>query len=349
MEAYLGDLARVEALLLSVPVGPVELTELRICASVPEFLGCLVAPLSARAAGVIVDRASRCIYAGESCFFVVAKVRPASETPPESLGLVLGRLVLHTRAFVSLSSPAGIAKLTATIRHSSGGSIDVAVLLPAVTPGSMIMVHAVSVAGEVVLCHELLPTIPVLPVPPDLTLTQMSQLQEWLGDHAGVWQEVYRGTRDGFGAADFHAKCDNVPRLLVLACTANSEGGYRWLYGGFTAKGFVPDIDGRAQDDSAAFLFSLNNPAGKPTKLPSAGNGNEIYYSQHWSATFGAGFDMMICDNSNVSSDSETYSGEDFVCAFAPLDMEGDFPLATGARGGWLMAEVVAYTISACE
>lgn len=351
METCIGDLRRVLELLRSVPIGHVELVA-PFCireASSPEFLGRLVAPSCARAADVAVERASIVTYTHGRGVSIVANVTLVSEPPPESLGAVLDQLEHHTRASLSLSNPAVTTKLAATIRRGMGSCIDIAVTVPAgVTPGSTITVHSITVAGEALPLDRLLPAIPVMALPPELTAAQMLQLQEWLGNHAGAWQEVYRGSRDGFGAADFHAKCDHVPRLLVLACTAKSEKDSEWLFGGFTEKGFVPSTPGRraVYDDPAAFLFSLTNPAGKPTKLPSAGAGQEINYDRETSAKFGAGPDLRICDNSSTTCTSRTFSGEHYTCAFVPLRMNGEFPLATGAHAGCLMAEVVAFAIS---
>ena len=42
------------------------------------------------------------------------------------------------------------------------------------------------------------------------------------------WDLLYRATRDGFDAADFHVKCDGKSKTLVIvkAASGNVFGGY---------------------------------------------------------------------------------------------------------------------------
>ena len=50
------------------------------------------------------------------------------------------------------------------------------------------------------------------------------------GSRFGVnakWKLVYRASRDGFGAADFHSKCDNISKTLtIVSANENIFGGY---------------------------------------------------------------------------------------------------------------------------
>ena len=79
---------------------------------------------------------------------------------------------------------------------------------------------------------------------------------------------VYRATVDGFAASQFHAKCDNKPRLLVV-CRNNS--GY--VFGGFSVVAFRSS--GNYVADAQSFLFSLINHANAaPAMFPfQSGNG----------------------------------------------------------------------------
>jgi hypothetical protein len=43
------------------------------------------------------------------------------------------------------------------------------------------------------------------------------------------WQLLWRGSRDGFGASDFHSRCDGHANTLTLI---EENGGF--LFGGFT-------------------------------------------------------------------------------------------------------------------
>ena len=45
------------------------------------------------------------------------------------------------------------------------------------------------------------------------------------------WTLLYRGTRDGFGAANFHLKCDNHNNSLTIL----KAQGTSYIFGGFTS------------------------------------------------------------------------------------------------------------------
>jgi hypothetical protein len=49
------------------------------------------------------------------------------------------------------------------------------------------------------------------------------------------WSLLYRGTRDGFGAKDFHSKCDGRSNTLTIVKAFGSE----FIFGGFTIRKFV--------------------------------------------------------------------------------------------------------------
>ena len=54
----------------------------------------------------------------------------------------------------------------------------------------------------------------------------------------GNWKLLYRGTRDGFRASDFHQKCDNKGETVVVI---NSNGN---LFGGYTPNSWKSSIQG---------------------------------------------------------------------------------------------------------
>jgi hypothetical protein len=149
---------------------------------------------------------------------------------------------------------------------------------------------------------------------------------------------VYRATTHGFGAAAFHERCDGRARLLVLVRTR--EGG--WLFGGFTAVGFIPGSN-RLIADPSAFLFSLTNSLDRPEKLASKRTGRDLYYHSDCSATFGHDYplDLFICDNSDKGAYSFTETGR----AYAASASTGAHPMAQGTQTGWLAAEVVAWVV----
>ena len=183
------------------------------------------------------------------------------------------------------------------------------------------------------------PAFPALqpPGPADITPEHAAQLQAWLptggSPSPGAWQEVYRATTHGFGAAAFHERCDGRARLLVLVRARTGS----WLFGGFTAVGFIPGPQ-RSYADPSAFLFSLTNSLGRPEKLASNWTENGVLYNPSCSAVFGG---LRICDRADTKAESRTYTG----FSFAASASTGAHPMAQGYQQGWLAAEVVAWVV----
>jgi len=69
---------------------------------------------------------------------------------------------------------------------------------------------------------------------------------------------LYRATRDGFRAKDFHRKCDNFENTLVVI--KSTEGN---VFGGFASKPWnsTPTVGSKKGyvPDQSAFIFSLVN------------------------------------------------------------------------------------------
>ena len=69
---------------------------------------------------------------------------------------------------------------------------------------------------------------------------------------------LYRATRDGFGAEDFHSKSDG--KSYTLSIFQAKE----FIFGGFTTVSWESHIPGQCKSDPNAFLFSLTNKENKP-------------------------------------------------------------------------------------
>lgn len=107
---------------------------------------------------------------------------------------------------------------------------------------------------------------------------------------------VYRGSRDGFRASDFHSKCDNRPNTLTIIQTTKG-----FVFGGYTSLSWYQT--GQSYYDSDAFLFSLINKFKKPFLCKSLYGSHAICCNLLYGPTFG-NFDIQICDNSNACSNS---------------------------------------------
>jgi hypothetical protein len=82
------------------------------------------------------------------------------------------------------------------------------------------------------------------------------------------WNILYRGSVHGFGAKDFHNKCDGNSKTLTIVKTTL---GY--IFGGYADLHW--DSVSYWQLDQEAFIFSLLNKENKPAKIkhdPNSGN-----------------------------------------------------------------------------
>jgi hypothetical protein len=71
---------------------------------------------------------------------------------------------------------------------------------------------------------------------------------------------LWRGSRDGFSAEEFHRRCDGKSNTLTVI---KSTTGY--IVGGFTSISW--STIGGHKSDPDAFLFSLTNPYNNPVVL----------------------------------------------------------------------------------
>ncbi|XP_062522994.1 uncharacterized protein LOC134197664 [Corticium candelabrum] len=131
-------------------------------------------------------------------------------------------------------------------------------------------------------------------------------LLSWLSGKTN-WRLIYKASRDGFRAADFHRWCDNKGETISVIRTA---GGY--LFGGYTD---VPwSTSGTYKQSSQSFLFAFRSSAlgNTPVKATIASSGNAVFHHSSYCCTFGAGHTIHIADSSNTSSNSNSswYNGQ---------------------------------------
>ena len=106
------------------------------------------------------------------------------------------------------------------------------------------------------------------------------------------WKLLYRASRDGFSAANFHSKCDGNQNTLTII---RSNLGY--VFGGYTQKPWSQK--GGWENDSEAFIFSLINGQGSQKKFYCIDPQSAIYCQTGYGPVFGAGNDIFIANNSN--------------------------------------------------
>jgi hypothetical protein len=144
-----------------------------------------------------------------------------------------------------------------------------------------------------------------------LSPQQAWQIRDWLAEQSGTQDKhtlklelLYRASRDGWRATDFHSKCDKkAPTVTVI----KSTGGY--VFGGYTGNVWVSF--GQYLPSSDAFLFALQYPSGAaPVKMPVLNVQYATYDHSSCGPTFGGpGHDIHVADNANSNSTSSTNVG----------------------------------------
>ena len=120
------------------------------------------------------------------------------------------------------------------------------------------------------------------------------------------WTLLYRGSEHGFGAMDFHSKCDGQSNTLTIIKVDGTSN----IFGGFTSAAW--DSRGQYKQDANAFIFSLVNQDNKPLKMKTIKPKNAIYCHSSYGPTFGFGFDIHIASNSNSNTTSYSDLGHTY-------------------------------------
>jgi hypothetical protein len=111
------------------------------------------------------------------------------------------------------------------------------------------------------------------------------------------WTLLYRGTRDGFGAINFHSKCDNHSNTLTII----KAHGTSFIFGGFASINW--NSTNGWKSDPNAFLFSLTNKDNKPSKIKQVNTIKSIFCHSGCGPNFGQN-DFYICDFANSKAGS---------------------------------------------
>ncbi|CAF2068019.1 unnamed protein product [Rotaria magnacalcarata] len=133
-----------------------------------------------------------------------------------------------------------------------------------------------------------------------LSLERQLKLNEFYGKKGQKWSLIYKASRDGFSASDFHHYCDDQgPTLTVIQ---SRDGGH--LFGGYTSESWSP-TGKYIHDSNNPFLFTLMNPHGiPPTKYSVRNPKYSIFPQMNCGPIFGAGNDLYCCDDSQISRNS---------------------------------------------
>ena len=115
-------------------------------------------------------------------------------------------------------------------------------------------------------------------------------------------QLLFKATRDGFTGEAFHANCDNKGTTITFV---KSEHGY--IFGGYTEGQWNGALMEHVTDPNS-FLFSFQT--GNNLDVFNVAVAHQaIYNYPDQLATFGGGFDFILCNNCNDCSDSYSNLG----------------------------------------
>jgi hypothetical protein len=146
------------------------------------------------------------------------------------------------------------------------------------------------------------------------------------------WTLLYRGTRDGFGAGDFHSKCDDHKNTLTILKAKETS----FVFGGFTSINW--ESSGGWKSDPNAFLFSLTNKDNQPCKMRQINTNYSIVCFSDYGPTFGSSHDLFICNSANTTASSHSILGNTYE---HPKPSQGDSYLVGSDE--FLLSEIEVY------
>ena len=127
------------------------------------------------------------------------------------------------------------------------------------------------------------------------------------------WNLLFRGSDDGFLAATFHQKCDDIPNTV---CVIESNHGN--VFGGFTTLPWKSEI-GRYHVDEEAFVFIVRKKH-KPLKkaimyLQYTSSQHSVVHNKYMGPVFGYGHDIYIRNKADKVDDN--LYNHTYQCSYA--------------------------------
>ena len=125
-----------------------------------------------------------------------------------------------------------------------------------------------------------------------------SAIRKALGKNIKYYRLIFRASRNGYRAENFHENCDGKNNTIVFIQARNGR-----RFGGFTEAKW--DKSNGYKSGEHGFLFSLDNKEIYYNKK----NNYDIYCYSDKGPAFGGGHDLFIDDNCN--KDNESYDNSD--------------------------------------
>jgi hypothetical protein len=143
--------------------------------------------------------------------------------------------------------------------------------------------------------------------------------EEFRGNHFEV---LWRGSRDGFQASEFHGRCDGHENTLTVILDTNGN-----IFGGFTPVRWESGDGYKADNNRKSFVFTLKNPNNIPARKFALMPNNwdkAIDCEQRWASCFGYS-DIAVSDKCNLNNESYSRLGD--------LRIGGSYSNDTGLNG----------------
>jgi hypothetical protein len=141
------------------------------------------------------------------------------------------------------------------------------------------------------------------PTGPSIDSRIISDFPEIFAEFRGKrFSLLWRGSSDGFGASEFHRRCDGHANTLTVIL--NKDGN---IFGGFTPVKWGSNTSFKADDSLKSFLFTLKNPHNFPAKK-FALKGETRHLAICCDSETGPDFhDIGVSDNCNTNTNSSTF------------------------------------------
>jgi hypothetical protein len=123
------------------------------------------------------------------------------------------------------------------------------------------------------------------------------------------WTLIYRGSDDGFGASNFHNKCDGIGNIVTVILTSTG-----CIFGGFTPVVWESPHGYKPDSTNQSFLFRIKDSRNSaPRKFALSNPSQAINYNASYGARFGSGANIAVADCCNQNTNSYPNLGNSSV------------------------------------
>jgi hypothetical protein len=144
------------------------------------------------------------------------------------------------------------------------------------------------------------------PLPSQILETYPSILSEFAECR---WKLLYRGSDDGFGASNFHKKCDGIANTVTIILSTTG-----CIFGGFTPVAWDSTSGYKPDPTNQSFVFRIKNRLqSEPCKFQLSNPSCAIHCTSSNGPTFGNGHDIKVADSCNQNNSSYTNLGNGYA------------------------------------